>query len=282
MRQRLSSAAVGIVVGIAILFFYNTIILNIVMSMLILLALNELFNATKYSQFKTLVVMAYIYGAAVPFFSYLKTRVQLNIICYAFVLILFIYLLYNHNRVKIEQAGVTLLFASLIAFSFSCIIAIRNYYAVHININLGLFYILLVFFGAWFSDAGGYFVGRFFGKHKMAPYVSPKKTYEGAAGGFIMSAVAFIISALVYIFYCGKIGVAIQINYTALIILSLLCSATSIIGDLSASLLKRECGLKDYGNILPGHGGVLDRFDSILFVAPLVFFFVQIFPVVRI
>lgn len=128
-------------------------------------------------------------------------------------------------------------------------------------------YIWLVYIIAFGTDTFAYFVGVFFGKHKLCPHVSPKKTVEGAIGGVLGCTIITVI-------YFKVLGIN-NILYT--IIFSMFVSAFSIIGDLLASKIKREHGIKDYGNFLPGHGGILDRFDSLLFVAPVVYYFVNYF-----
>ena len=115
------------------------------------------------------------------------------------------------------------------------------------------------------ADSGAYFVGRAFGKHKLAPIVSPKKTVEGAIGGAVCNVLAMIL----YAFILNKCFDFSQANYVYAAIYGLLGAGASIIGDLSLSIVKRQVGIKDYGNLMPGHGGVLDRFDSTMMVAPL-------------
>lgn len=124
--------------------------------------------------------------------------------------------------------------------------------------------VLIPFIVAFSSDAGAYFAGRFFGQHKLAPVISQHKTIEGAIGGMLSSVVLMIIYCLVLQFAFG-----FQVNYGFAIIYGLLGSAVGIFGDLCFSVVKRQTGIKDYGNLIPGHGGVLDRFDSMMMVGPL-------------
>ena len=123
--------------------------------------------------------------------------------------------------------------------------------------------ILIPFVIAFSSDAGAYFTGFFFGKHKMAPVISQHKTVEGAIGGVISAVVCMVIYALILQF------VNFKVNYLYAVIYGLLGSGAGIFGDLCFSVIKRQTGIKDYGNIIPGHGGVLDRFDSMMMVGPL-------------
>ncbi len=113
------------------------------------------------------------------------------------------------------------------------------------------------------SDTFAYFIGSFLGKHKLIPKISPKKTVEGAAGGLLGGMLAMIV-----------IGEILKQNLILFAIAGLICAAISQIGDLIASAIKRECGIKDYGNLIPGHGGIMDRFDSILFASPAIYFFI--------
>jgi phosphatidate cytidylyltransferase len=130
--------------------------------------------------------------------------------------------------------------------------------------NLGKYYILLPFVSAFCSDAFALFAGMLFGKHKLAPELSPKKTVEGSIGGFAGS----VLCVCLYAFIVNRVW-GLTPHYGMLVVYGILGSAISQLGDLSFSYIKREYGIKDYGNIFPGHGGVLDRFDSVIFCAPL-------------
>lgn len=131
---------------------------------------------------------------------------------------------------------------------------------VLIEFRMGVRNLLLPFIIAWLSDTGAYFTGYFFGKHKLAPKMSPKKTVEGAIGGVVFAGIAtFVYTGLVYDNFA-----------IALIPFGCIGSVVSQIGDLAASCIKRDFDKKDYGSILPGHGGLMDRFDSVLFAAPYV------------
>lgn len=128
----------------------------------------------------------------------------------------------------------------------------------------GRFYILIPFVLAFLSDTGAYFAGRFFGKHKLAPVISPKKTVEGAVGGVLGAIAGMLI-------YCLVLDLAFDftVNYLFAVIYGILGSLAAVFGDLCFSVIKRQTGIKDYGNLIPGHGGILDRFDSMMVVGPL-------------
>lgn len=140
------------------------------------------------------------------------------------------------------------------------------------NIENGSQLIWLVFITAWATDTFAYFAGVSMGKNKLCPKISPKKTIEGAIGGIIGS----IIISSIYGLYLNNYG-NISINLIHFVFLGIITSFISQLGDLTASMIKRNYNVKDFGNVFPGHGGVLDRFDSILFTVPIVYYYVSIF-----
>ena len=131
----------------------------------------------------------------------------------------------------------------------------------------------LVFVAAWVCDSFAYFTGRFFGKHKLAPHLSPKKTIEGSIGGIIFA----ILGCMLYGLIIEK-AFEVDANYIALAIIGLILSIISQIGDLWASLIKREYGVKDYSQMMPGHGGIMDRFDSIIAISTILMAISMVFP----
>ena len=126
----------------------------------------------------------------------------------------------------------------------------------------GNYTFVLVFVAAWVCDSFAYFTGRFFGKHKLAPHLSPKKTVEGSIGGIFFA----VLGCMLYGFVVEKVA-GIGANYLVLAAIGLILSIVSQIGDLWASLIKREYGVKDYSQMMPGHGGIMDRFDSIIAIS---------------
>ena len=137
----------------------------------------------------------------------------------------------------------------------------------------GLALVFLAFIGAWLPDTAAYFVGSAIGKHKLIESISPKKTVEGSVGALAGAVISYGI-------YGGiLIAMGFQVHYVPLLILAILCGAVAQLGDLSASLMKRAYGAKDFGNMIPGHGGMLDRVDSLMFITPVVYCFISLFPV---
>lgn len=131
------------------------------------------------------------------------------------------------------------------------------------NWGTGRFLILVPFVMAFLSDTGAYFAGLKFGKHKLAPVISPKKTVEGVIGGIVGAIVGMVIYGVVLQVFFAK-----EVNYIAALLYGAAGSVAAVFGDLCFSVVKRQTGIKDYGNLIPGHGGILDRFDSMMVVAP--------------
>ena len=166
-----------------------------------------------------------------------------------------------------EKLAVCLGGGLLIPFMLTALVRIHG--ADH-----GKFFILIPFVMAFLSDTGAYFAGCFFGKHKLAPIISPKKTVEGVVGGVIGAIVGMVIYCLILKTYFG-----FSVNYLYAVIYGLIGSVAAVFGDLSFSAIKRQTGIKDYGNLIPGHGGILDRFDSMTVVAPLAEVLLILLPV---
>lgn len=142
------------------------------------------------------------------------------------------------------------------------------------NAPQGRFYILIPFVLAFLSDTGAYFAGLKFGKHRLAPVISPKKTVEGVVGGVFGAVIGMLLYCLIL-----QLAFSFRVNYLYAVIYGVLGSAAGVFGDLCFSVIKRQTGIKDYGNLFPGHGGILDRFDSTMVVAPLVEILMTLLPV---
>lgn len=151
-----------------------------------------------------------------------------------------------------------------------------------LRIRCGLAAMALIFIIAWGSDTAAYFCGTFFGRHKLIERVSPKKTVEGSAGAVVCTA----LMCLLYTFIIDKAGGSFgsdgigTADYVMALAVGAFGSALSQIGDLAASAVKRDAGIKDYGKIFPGHGGFMDRFDSVILIAPAIYYAVRYFPVI--
>ncbi len=275
MRQRMISAMVGLALLAVVLLLLDTIFLNIIISAIAVLGVYEILLATKYVGNKWLAAICLAFAAVVPFIGTSIVASLLPVLCYIFFTALFGLLLAEHQRLRIEQLGFAFMMALLISISLNTAVQLRDLWGP----GRGLFYILLALGSAWWSDSGAFFAGSLLGRHKLAPNISPKKTVEGFVGGILAAIlgnllVAWVLSSLcAYSWMTGYAGGVLRINY-------LYVAAASPILAVAASIIKRQCQVKDFGSIMPGHGGVLDRFDSVLFVLPLVAILAKALPIV--
>ena len=274
MKQRIISAIGGLILLAVVLFFFDTKVFNAALSGVCFLAMFEFLHATKINENKWLSGVAYVVSVLVPFIPRAAEKDWLPVIILPYMGVLLCILLATHKTTRIEQVGMTFMVSIGIPLALTSVVYLRDAFGP----KLGLFYLILALGGAWFTDSGAYFVGCSIGKHKMTPIISPHKTWEGAVGGVVVC--TLLMLGCGWLFETFTTGYEVQYGY--LLMLAPVLSIVSMLGDLSASLVKRQFGIKDFGKIMPGHGGVLDRFDSLLFVAPLLWAAVQVLPIVTI
>lgn len=276
MKTRIISAAIAIIIASVILFFHNTIIFNIAIAMLTVGMIFELFSAKKCLHLKFATIICFIFAAAMQFTLNEKIYEYRNLLTTVLITLIFLNFIIQNKTFEFDKLCFMITTTSLITLSMHSLFSIKNS-----DKNHGLFFMILALCGAWLADSGAYFSGTFFGKHKLCPNISPKKTIEGLIGGTITNAILFVIIGLIYSNYQANEGLITNFNYIYLAIIGMACSLLGLLGDLSASLLKRQCQIKDYGNIMPGHGGVLDRFDSVLFVVPFMSIALQYLAIIK-
>lgn len=271
MKTRIISGAVAIVLLVGLTALHSTVIFNIGFAVIGALAVFELFRAEKLEKEEYLyLTVSELFALKCPISVYLlpdvesgevfmTILVQYILSAFAYIVIATIILLFRHKSLPTGKFYVCAGYTALIAFCMTSLCGI-----VRATGDLAVLCLVFTYMGSWVADSGAYFAGTFFGKHKLCPEISPKKTVEGLIGGAVTNALAFGIFA----FAVNKISGEIVFDPLIYAILGVICCFLGLIGDLTASLIKRECGVKDYGNIMPGHGGALDRFDSVIYVAP--------------
>lgn len=169
----------------------------------------------------------------------------------------------SHMIIVVKEHG-NRTYADVLSNGFLTVYIVMSVISIFvIKESFGTLSMLVLFICAWGTDTFAYFGGRFFGKHKLIEHVSPKKTVEGA----IIGGIGAMVLCALYMFYINSMQTALLLNGA---IIGVIGSVFSQIGDLSASAIKRDAGIKDFGTIFPGHGGFLDRFDSVIYIAPLV------------
>lgn len=254
-----------------ILFYAPPIAIPIAVSLLSMIATHEVLWSTGFVQNAKLSGYSILLAGSIPFWVYIGQG-MFSALCALFLYftLVFIEAISSHYAVTMEKMGGAFFFAALIPYFLSTFIRLDQ-------MDSGKFLILTPLIAAFLSDAFALFAGMLFGKHKLAPELSPKKTVEGSVGGVFGAVLGMLIYGAVMQF-----GFRFQVNYLLLLLYGLIGSVVAQLGDLSFSYIKRQYKLKDFGNILPGHGGVLDRFDSVIFCAPLIEILWRIIPAVHI
>ena len=266
MKTRVITAVFITVVLVAILLLSNTIAYSIALSVLALIAANEVLKVYELDKKYIISIPAYICAFAMPVTSFIMMEVfelkaldfivALALVLFVLMIYLFFVAVFAKGKIEFASLSAGLVLVMYVTACFSSLSVIR-----YIG-NAGMFNLGMVFIGAWVSDTFAYFTGRLFGKHKLIPEVSPKKTVEGSVGAIVFTTVTMLLYGWI-VSMCSDI----KPSYLVLGLSAPVLSVVGQIGDLFASLVKRERGVKDYGKLLPGHGGIMDRFDSILTVS---------------
>lgn len=266
--QRLGTSV--IILGIFVLLFaisaYSPFF-EIAIAALICFCIYEALTSTGCVTKKRLLIPSMVYGVTVPLSFILRDYLYPNrspyfgviIISFIYLVFLFVILMANSKRTEFSEATVAMFITFVITCFLSNIILIRRIE------NHGFFFMVLcIVCSAWCTDIFAYLTGILLGKHRPFPNISPKKSIEGCIGGALFSMAFYFVFCLIYQKYTG-----VSINWWLVLIYSFSCTIISQIGDLSFSYIKRSYGIKDFGKILPGHGGILDRLDSLIFIAPM-------------
>ena len=232
-----------------------------------LIGMQELYKAMRVheNQAGSLEIMGYA-GAMVYYLTLLLDREEFSLIAilFALVLIMSVYV-FTYPKYHADQIMAAMFGVIYVAVMLSYIYKTRN-------LEGGAWLVGLIFISSWGSDTCAYCVGMLIGKHKMAPVLSPKKSVEGGVGGVVGAALLGALYAVVIAKWNPASG------HTALMY-ALICAVgalISMVGDLAASAIKRNKEIKDYGRLIPGHGGILDRFDSVIFTAPFIYFLANV------
>ena len=291
MKQRvLTSLGIG-VVGIPVLILSKYIVYPIFLGLLSAIAVWELLRVFGFQKRYEISVIAYLISGLLPTFAHPTfTGGDHRVYLLITAAVMFGFLLYlaaacvigkelvmKRNAKSTENDGKQSIlgFGDVAAVYMSVTYVTVSFTSMALTryMQNGAYIFGIVFVAAWMCDIFAYFTGRFFGKHKLAPHLSPKKTIEGSIGGIIFS----ILGCMLYGFVVSK-ATGLNARYLVLAALGLVLSVISQIGDLWASLIKREYGIKDYSRMLPGHGGVMDRFDSILAISTVLMGICMLFP----
>ena len=282
MKTRVITAIVGLAVLAVVLAFFNTVLFDLVLAGICLLGMHEVFGAMGFGKKQW-----YLFAAAIPYTLLVmlssSAAVRALLLPASFLVVLFynICLIASHSTLDFGKLAGYVYFSGVILFCFYSLIHLKRMLPFATFQYDAIYFILLILCFAWGGDTFAYFAGRAFGKHKLAPVVSPNKTVEGAIGGICGSMLIGVIATVIYGMLSGRyaaftVEVTVR-HYLVVVGMGAIASVLGILGDLFASAVKRQVGIKDYGTIFPGHGGILDRFDSVMFIAPFVSIVVRYF-----
>lgn len=262
MKLRIVTGLVAFALLVGVLLL-PPVALYVGFSLVCALAIYEMFVVTDLQIHRELLVAAMAFGVMVPFFNQSYGRWLAAAAVAIWVMLLIIVQLRKTDTLSVQQVGLAFFLTLLLSIGLSCTAYCRTFN------QYGLFYLMLALIIAWGTDIGAYFTGTLCGRHKLCPHISPKKTVEGFIGGWISAVVLSLLWVLLWRRFAPSDAAAVSYWQVGLIAFAL--SPLSVLGDLFASIVKRQYNTKDYGNIMPGHGGVMDRFDSLVLVGPFLY-----------
>ncbi len=266
MKKRIITAIAAIIIILVPCFFLlHTLYLAVLISIFSAIGVYEIIHATGGKNNFT-AALSCISAAVIPFLIHFKVSIPFAPVAAGFVLLYLLIMVLMHKKTSFSDILTALFSMTAIPLGLSVFIILRDCYITYPNLygkEYGIFYILLAMFSAWGTDTFALFCGKLFGKRKLCPNISPNKTVEGAIGGVICAAV---MNTVLFLIFDNFFFTMHTISIFELIIISAVLSVAGIFGDLAASVIKRNHSVKDFGNIFPGHGGVMDRIDSCLAV----------------
>ena len=266
MLKRMLTSLIGLPLSILVVVLGNKYIIDIVIGILAIMGIYEVFKCL-HNKYKPVYWLGFLSCLIIPLIHVIPEDVLKYILMLMPIGILVIlYMQGVFTRMKTNFADIAVSYIGIMYIVGLFLFVALLYGYERDGIQLGRFFIWYSFFAAWGSDAGAYLIGIRIGKHKFSK-ISPKKSVEGAIAGVISGIVLMLIATAVFnnFFDCN-------FNYIYVALIGLLLTVIGQIGDLVASSIKRSVDVKDFSNLLPGHGGIVDRFDSVIFAAPFAYF----------
>lgn len=262
--KRITTGIVFVIVIVAVLAANNSIVDSIFVTLLSILGVYEYNRCFKLKGHHPISIVGYLSCLIIPLIGNVSALTIFEIILVAAPIIMvamFTYIVIKQLKVNIIDLAITFFSIIYVPFLFSFIKVL--FIQPH-----GRILVILAFLCATATDTMAYEIGSRFGKHKFSPVVSPKKSIEGSVAGIVAAMIVSGVTCYVTNTYFGT-----EFNIILMTIMGAVFSVVGQIGDLAASSIKRYCGQKDFSNLLPGHGGILDRFDSMMFISPVLYIF---------
>ncbi|WP_378951910.1 phosphatidate cytidylyltransferase [Pelosinus sp. sgz500959] len=271
LGKRILTAVIGIPVA-AYVINYGEWLFATAILILTLLAWHEFYTMLQNKNIKIYYILGFVLNIVIAGCAWIGNSQELIMVMFISTLLALVKIVTSGAEFTVTDAAFSLLGIFYIGVSFAHLILLRytdnsQYISTSLGqLSAGAAYLWIAFIGTWASDTFAYFVGTYLGKHKLCPKISPGKTIEGALGGLLGSVIVIVL-----------LGNLFKLSIIHSMIMGLLIGIVAPIGDLVESVIKRFTGVKDSGRILPGHGGILDRFDSILFVVPAIYYYIHAF-----
>lgn len=268
MKTRIISGAVVVVALLALLLWAPDLAVAIVVGIMAAIGSYELLYRTGLQKHVRLNIYSAVMAFVVTLWSCNGRNYAMALIgILLYYVLLFAEMMGSRAQMQFKDVMICMISGIVMPFLLSSLIRI-------VVMEKGRYFVYIPFVMAFLSDTGAYFIGVFFGKHKMAPVISPKKSWEGFFGGIATAMLGMALYALVLEHVFG-----LEVRYGVALVYGLLGSLGGVFGDLTLSVVKRQTGIKDYGTLIPGHGGILDRFDSVMITAPLAEALLLILPI---
>lgn len=270
MKLRVMAAVALIPILLVVILVAPVILTAVLLGILCAIAAYELLNGTALVRHVRLIAYTAVMAFFVPLWCYYGMEPLWALLgVLIFFILLFSEILISSGKLRLEKLSICFVGGILIPYMLSALVRI-------LLADSNRVLILIPFVLAFLADSGAYFIGCKWGRHKLAPNISPNKSIEGMVGGVITAVAGMLL-------YCFILDFAfkMQVSYAYAITYGVIGSLAGTFGDLCFSAIKRQSGIKDYGNLIPGHGGILDRFDSVVVVAPLVEILLALLPVVE-
>lgn len=268
MLKRTVVALVWVPILLIIIFALPKFITALIAGIICAIAAYELLGNTRLVRSPRILIYTMVAAFFVSIWSYFGCPLAAGVLgIVVFYGLLFSELMLSGMKIPFSRLAMCMVGGLVVPFMFNSLIRI-------LVLDEGRAYIVIPLAIAFLNDVGAYFAGSFLGKHKLCPTISPKKTVEGVVGGVVGAILALLIACLVF-----RLGFGFKVNYFLVIVYAVVGGLAGVFGDLSFSVIKRQTGIKDYGNFFPGHGGILDRFDSVIVVAPLIEVLLYLIPV---
>lgn len=263
LTRILTGAALAVFILLPGVLLSHTFILNLICGLFACIGIYEMIKCFNQQRINILTIPSMTLGLTLPFLVRYSSFQGAIFVVMVFVCIYVLYCfslpVFTNNKLTFEDVSKTAIMSIYISVGFASIVMLRD-------VSGGEYLFILSFIGAWITDIFAYFTGILFGSHKLCPVISPKKTIEGSIGGIVLCTICFVLYGLLL-----NVCFDASANLFLYAVLGLFASLVSQLGDLIMSAIKRKNNVKDYGTLFPGHGGVLDRFDSVIAVAPVIY-----------